>query len=106
LGAARSPGLAAALSLLWPGLGQLYNRQILAGLILILGLPLLAKIGLGYAFLGAYEALGYSRYLGLLLGGLLILAAAAAIWIYATVQAYRTAQRHNACRELGTPDGV
>ena len=104
--AARRPGLAALLSLLWPGLGQLYNRQILTGLILILGLPVLAKIGLGYAFLGAYQALGDLRYLGLLLVGLLVLATAAGIWIYATVHAYRTAQRYNAHREIGLPDGA
>lgn len=105
-GSTSHPGLAAVLSLLWPGLGQLYNRQIIKGLILIFGLPLLGKIGLGYAFFGAYEALGDLRYLGLLLAGLLILAATAAIWIYASVDAYRTAQRHNGGRQSGAPDAV
>ena len=94
------------LSLLWPGLGQLYNRQILWGLILIFGLPMLAKLGLGYAFVGAYEALGDLRYLGLFVAGLLILALAAAIWIYATVEAYRTAQRRYGSRQSDTPDAV
>ncbi len=94
------------LSLLWPGLGQLYNRQIIKGLILIFGLPVLAKIGLGYAFFGAYEALGDLRYLGLLSAGLLILALAAAIWIYATVDAYRAAQKRNDGRQSGSLDGV
>ena len=92
--------------MLWPGLGQLYNRQIIAGLVLIFGLPLLAKVGVGYAFLGAYEALGDLRYLGLLLVGVLILAATAAIWIYATVHAYRYAQRLNARRQSGAADGA
>jgi TM2 domain-containing membrane protein YozV len=89
-----------------PGWGQLYNRQIAKGLILIFGLPLLAKIGIGYAFLGAYEALGDVRYLGLLMAGLSILAATASICIYATVDAYRSSQRLNGCRPSGAPDGV
>jgi TM2 domain-containing membrane protein YozV len=105
-GAARRPGLAALLSLLWPGLGQLYNRQVMRGLILIFGLPLLAKIGLGYAFFGAYEALGDLRYLGLLLAGLSILLLAAGIWIYATVDAYRAAERHNAFHQPASLDGI
>jgi TM2 domain-containing membrane protein YozV len=105
-GSASRPGLAVVLSLLWPGLGQLYNRQIARGLLLIFGLPVLAKIGLGYAFLGAYEALGDLRYLGLLVAGLSILLLAAGIWIYATVDAYRVAQRHNVFHPPGSIDAI
>jgi hypothetical protein len=98
--------LAALLSLAWPGLGQLYNRQIMRGLLLVFGLPVLAKIGLGYAFLGAYEALGDLRYLVLLLAGLSILLLAAGIWVYATVDAYRVALRHNVFHPPGSIDGI
>ncbi|HVB83140.1 MAG TPA: hypothetical protein VNE82_24720 [Candidatus Binataceae bacterium] len=94
------------LSLLWPGLGQLYNRQIIRGLILIFGLPLIAKIGLGYALLGAYDALDDSRYLDPILAGLSILILVAGIWIYATVDAYRAARRRDDCRQSGALDAV
>jgi hypothetical protein len=90
----RRPGLAALLSLFWPGLGQLYNRQIAKGLLLIFGLPILAKIGLGYAFLGAFEAMRDLRYLLVTAAGGLILVAGAALWIYAVVDAHRCSEKN------------
>ena len=101
----RRPGLAAFLSLLWPGLGQLYNRQIVKGLLLILGLPVLGKIGLGYAFLGAFEAMRDLRYLLVMAAGGLILGAGAALWIYAVVDAHRSAERINASSPVIISDG-
>jgi len=101
----RRPGLAALLSALWPGLGQLYNRQLVKGLLLILGLPLLGKVGLGYAFFGAFEAMRDLRYLLVTAGGGLILVAAAALWIYAVVDAHRCAQRYAASAPTMVSDG-
>ena len=101
----RRPGLAAFLSLFWPGLGQLYNRQIVKGLLLILGLPILGKVGLGYAFLGAFEAMRDLRYLLVMAAGGLILVAAAALWIYAVVDAHRCAQEYAASSPAVVTDG-
>jgi TM2 domain-containing membrane protein YozV len=69
----RSPGLAAVLSFFITGLGQIYNGQILKGLILILIQIIngfLTAILIGYLFLFI-------------------------VWIYGLFDAYATAKRLN-----------
>jgi TM2 domain-containing membrane protein YozV len=75
----KSAGLAAVLSFLWCGLGQIYNGQI----------------GKGVALIVAYVV---SWFLLFVLIGFLT---TPALWIYGMVDAYRTAERLN--REAGLP---
>jgi TM2 domain-containing membrane protein YozV len=75
----KSAGLAAVLSFLWCGLGQIYNCQI----------------GKGVALIVAYVV---SWFLLFVLIGFLT---TPALWIYGMVDAYRTAERLN--REAGLP---
>ncbi len=69
----KSPGLALVLSLLWCGVGQIYNGQV----------------GKGVMMLFAY---GFSLVLIIVLIGLLT---TPALWIYGMVDAYRTAEKIN-----------
>lgn len=71
----KSPGLAAVLSLVVPGVGQIYNGHLVKGLLLVfLALPI--------AWLS----------LGILIGFVLV----PVLYIWATIDAYRTAERINA----------
>lgn len=69
----RSPGLALVLSLLWSGVGQIYNGEV----------------GKGIALLIAY---GFSLLLIIVVIGFIT---TPIIWIYGMVDAYKTAERLN-----------
>lgn len=70
---AKSPGLAAILSFVWCGAGQIYNGQIGKGIILMV--------------LYVFSALLIIALIGLLTTPIL--------WIYGIVDAYRTAESMN-----------
>lgn len=72
----KSSGLAAVLSFLLPGLGQIYNGQILKGIVLIV--------------VDAINALLMLIIIGFVTHAITV--------IYATYDAYRTAERINAGR--------
>jgi TM2 domain-containing membrane protein YozV len=82
LHSAKSPGLAAVLSFLWCGLGQIYNGQI----------------GKGIAFLVAYL---FSLILIIAILGIIT---TPILWIWGIVDAYNTAERLN--REAGTASAL
>lgn len=69
-----NPFVAAGLSVVFPGLGQLYNRELEKGLLIV-----------GGSILAAFSAL---VFVGFLLYP--------AIWIYAIYDAYRVAERQSA----------
>ncbi|MFA5410397.1 MAG: hypothetical protein WC321_00855 [Candidatus Omnitrophota bacterium] len=89
------PGLAAVLSFLFNGLGQLYNGQITKGLVMMFlsALGLLVFI-VGAVFIGLW-LLGKPLFPGaVLLGGILFsigLISICIIGIYSIMDAYRTA---------------
>jgi TM2 domain-containing membrane protein YozV len=67
-----NPFVAAALSALFPGLGQIYNRELEKGIAFIVG---------GFlAVLSALVLVGFVLY--------------PAVWIYSIYEAYKTAERH------------
>src|ERR1700735_3376890 len=70
---AKSPGLAAVLSFFICGLGQIYNGQILKGLLLIVLYSV--SIGLTFVLVGFITT--------------------PILWIYGMIDAYRTAERMN-----------
>ncbi|MBF6567438.1 MAG: hypothetical protein IVW54_01020 [Candidatus Binataceae bacterium] len=76
--ALRSPGLAAVLSFFWCGLGQIYNGQIVKGIVMLL----------------LYAASWYTMWL--IIGFI----TTPILWIWGMVDAYRSAQRLNH-RETG-----
>jgi TM2 domain-containing membrane protein YozV len=76
----KSPGLAAVLSFFWPGLGQIYNGQIIKGVFLVL-----------------LQALNWYVLTWILIG----FVTAAIVWLYGMFDAYSTAQRIN--RQLAPP---
>jgi TM2 domain-containing membrane protein YozV len=69
----KNPGLAAVLSVLWPGIGQIYNEQLAKGIAFIIVHILLVVIWFS----------GELSYVGLL--------TPLAFWIFGIVDAHRTA---------------
>lgn len=69
----RNPGIAAVLSFFWTGVGQIYNGQILKGLILI----------------------GVQVINGLLMFLLIGFITYPIVWIWGMYDAYKTAERMN-----------
>jgi TM2 domain-containing membrane protein YozV len=70
----KSPGLAAVLSALWSGLGQIYNGEIGKG------------VGIAICYVISI----------LLIGAIIGIVSTPIIWIWGMVDAYRTAERLNA----------
>jgi TM2 domain-containing membrane protein YozV len=71
----KNPGVAAVLSVLWPGIGQIYNEQLVKGIAFIIIHFLLVVIWLS----------GELSYVGL--------AMPLAFWIFGIVDAQRTAAK-------------
>jgi len=69
----KTPGLALVLSLLWCGVGQIYNGQVGKGVALL--------IGYGFSILLMFVVIGFVT--------------TPALWIYGMVDAYRTAESIN-----------
>lgn len=69
----KNPGIAAVLSFFWAGVGQIYNGQILKGLILI-GVQVLNSLLM-------FLLIGFITY--------------PLVWIWGIYDAYRTAERIN-----------
>jgi TM2 domain-containing membrane protein YozV len=91
----KSSGLAVVLSFFWAGLGQVYNGQILKGIMMMIAQPFLLWAGTASTIFGGLVAAGNPNDAGgagVLLGGLMALGAVA-IWIYSMVNAYRTADQ-------------
>lgn len=84
----KNPGVAAVLSFFLPGLGQIYNGQIMWGIIyLVVVMPGSCLFGLGISMSLANTYVGIGVYLPLLLP--------AVMWIGNVVDAYKTSERHN-----------
>jgi len=73
----KSSGIAAVLSFLIPGLGQIYNGRIGKGLLLIIGLPILLVIGIFTIFIVI---------------GVVFIILYIALWIWQIYDAYKTAE--------------
>lgn len=84
----KNPGVAAVLSFFLPGLGQIYNGQIMWGIIyLVVVMPLTGLISVSLWFSLVREYYGIGVHLPLLLP--------AAIWIGNVVDAYKSAEGIN-----------
>lgn len=77
----KNPGVAAVLSFLWPGLGQIYNGQILKAIVFIV-------VQIVNAFL-------ITVLVGFVTGFV--------VWVWSLVDAYKQAETYN--RGLAAPDG-
>lgn len=69
----RHPGIAAVLSFFWTGVGQIYNGQIVKGIILIL----IQMVNVALMFI----LIGFITYF--------------IVWIWGMYDAYKTAERMN-----------
>lgn len=69
----KSPGLAAVLSAIWTGLGQIYNGQILKGVLFM--------VIQGINGLLMFVLIGFITY--------------PIFWVYGMIDAYRKAEEHN-----------
>jgi TM2 domain-containing membrane protein YozV len=69
----KNPGIAAVLSFFWAGVGQIYNGQIIKGLILIVVQMVNAAL--------MFVLIGFITY--------------PIVWIWGVYDAYKTAERHN-----------
>ena len=87
----KSAGVAAVLSFLWAGAGQIYAGKIARGLLLLLGYMLLMATGVGITFMGA--ALGGLG--GALVGGVLLLVFTLSVWVWNIFDAYKLANEYN-----------
>ena len=92
----KEPGIAAVLSFFWCGLGQIYNGQIGKGVLMMVAYPICLLISWGglLALIGGMASTRPDSG-SLLPLGLLMLAAAPALWIGGMAGAYRTAERIN-----------
>ncbi len=68
----KNPGIAAVLSFFWSGVGQIYNGQIMKGLILIVVQMVNAAL--------MFVLIGFITY--------------PIVWIWGIYDAYKTAERH------------
>ncbi len=97
--AQKNAGLAAVLSAVLPGLGQIYNGQILKGMVLLIVSAPAAWFGFIFMFFGSLAAAGGKPNdptgAVMFLIGLGALVAAPILWLYSVVNAYRTAERIN-----------
>jgi hypothetical protein len=93
----KSPAVAALLSFLWCGLGQIYNGNIGKGVLLMMTYPICIVISwLGiFALIRAAAATGPNSIAKLLIA-VVVSSAAPALWIDGMVGAFRTARRINA----------
>ncbi len=89
------PGLAAVLSFVFNGLGQIYNGQIVKGLLIIFLSALSMLILLGGAILIGFWMLGKIAFSGQLLTGIVLFAAGLVficiVGIYSIFDAYNAA---------------
>lgn len=100
----KSAGLAAVLSALLPGLGQIYNGNILRGFALLVVFAPCVWFGFAFMFLGGLAGMakpGDPTAATMILLGFGALVAAPTMWLYAVINAYRTAERINR-RQLAT----
>lgn len=89
----KNPGVAAVLSFCLPGLGQIYNGQIMWGIIyLVVVMPGSSLIALGMSMALASTYVGVGVYLPLLLP--------AVMWIGNVVDAYKSAESINQRRHM------
>jgi TM2 domain-containing membrane protein YozV len=92
----KSPGVAAVLSAVWCGLGQIYNGNIGKGVLMMMVYPFCFAISaIGWVTFIAGAATAAPGSGSMLLLGMIAIAAAPALWIGGMVGAYRTAERIN-----------
>jgi TM2 domain-containing membrane protein YozV len=87
----KSEGAAAALSLLWSGLGQVYVGRIARGLGIMLAGFLLAFLGLFFIVGGA--VVGGAAGLGV--GAIIYMVLLLAFWVWNVFDAYKLAKEYN-----------
>lgn len=92
------PGVAAVLSFIFNGIGQIYNGQIFKGLLIIFFSTIgMIMILVGAAFLG-YWILAKAPYINCLITGFLLfgvgLIIISILGIYSIIDAYRVAKRN------------
>ncbi len=94
----KSAGLAAVLSALLPGLGQIYNGNILKGFVLLVVYTPCVWFGFASMFLGGLAGMAKTddpTAAAMVLFGFVALVAAPSMWLYSIVNAYRTAEKIN-----------
>lgn len=100
----KNAGLAAVLSAVIPGLGQIYNGNVLKGFILLVVYAPCVWFGFTFTFLGGMAAMAKPddpTAATMVLLGFGALVAAPTMWLYSIINAYRTAERINR-RQLAT----
>jgi TM2 domain-containing membrane protein YozV len=99
--AQKSSGVAVVLSFFLCGLGQIYTGQIFKGLLMMIAYPALLVFGYVTFVVGFLVVAGSPKPEeaavggGAALLGFLCLIAAAALWIFGLVNAYRGAEKYN-----------
>jgi hypothetical protein len=95
----KSTGIAALLSFLWAGLGQIYVGQIGRGLLMMIGYFLIAFTGVFFVLAGGLFGIftgGFFGGLGGAIGGFVIfLAIMIALWVFNIFDAYKLANEYN-----------
>jgi TM2 domain-containing membrane protein YozV len=97
----KSSGLAALLSFLWCGLGQIYNGQIIKGVIMMITFPPMTWFGLTLSLgslivgAGAIKPEDSAAAGGMAVVGFILSIGAFVLWIFGMVSAYRSAERFN-----------
>jgi len=100
----KSAGLAAVLSAVLPGLGQIYNGNLLKGFVLLFVYAPCVWIGFTFTLLGGMAASAKPdnpTATTMVLLGFGAIVAAPTMWLYSIVNAYRTAERINR-RQIAT----
>ncbi|UCD85206.1 MAG: hypothetical protein JSU92_03165 [Deltaproteobacteria bacterium] len=89
----KNPGLATLLSLLWCGLGQIYNGKIVKGLILM-SIYLVCVIYFVRCILGVIsgteEEVAAKGMIAVILGIIVLM-----LWVYGMINAHETAEKIN-----------
>ena len=87
----KNAGLAAVLSAVVPGLGQIYNGQLGKGILIILSWGVVVSVG-AFIVLGLATLLMFSHLLLGILVYLVFFAACIVWWVWGIRDAYRTAK--------------
>jgi TM2 domain-containing membrane protein YozV len=82
----KNPALAAFLSMIWVGLGHIYNGRLLTGLAFMVVYPVVTVV----AWFGLFAGLAGS------VGGLVAFLVWPLLWVWAAASAYKGAKRRNA----------
>ena len=90
----KSPGIAAILSLLWVGLGQVYVGKVARGLLLMLAVILLSLPSTLILFAGVYMN-DFDAVTAALIVAIVLIATYIAVWVWNIFDAYKLANEYN-----------